>query len=58
MPLDRKAQAFEESGGALRVWRAVARRVVRRDLHQLGEKPRLGVALPREIVFDRAAGVS
>ncbi len=47
MPLDREAEPFEQLGRALRVRRAVARRVVGRNLHQLGEEPRLVVALCR-----------
>jgi hypothetical protein len=56
MPLDGKAEVCQEGGGSFRMRRAVARRIVRRNLHELRKKTRLRVALPCEKVFDRAGG--
>ena len=52
MPLDNKAEPFEEFGDRLGCRVAVARRVVRRDLDDLGEEAGLGLLMGAQVFVD------
>ena len=54
---DRQAQRFQQFGCALAVGGTIAGWVVRGNLHQFGEEPRLFVAVTGEICFDGFHGL-
>ena len=58
MALDGEAEAFEQRRGALGKRRAIARRIVRRAAHQLGEEGGLGLKAPRDGVVKAKARVA
>ena len=54
MPLDLKTKAFQEFGDGFRGAVAISRRIVRRNLDDLGEEARLGLSLLAHEIMDRA----
>ncbi len=51
---DAETQRFQKLGGSGRVLRAVTRRIVRRQLDELGQKPDLFVAMRAQVTMDLA----